>query len=120
MSKPKSVTIAGTTFPEDVRPGAGITFTNPWDADPFTRREGTVLDRAPQGQSKDQPSWSSSVSEGSGYWLWVIPSERREGEGHALRVRYYATGKQAGQAHVDRFPMVVRVGAGRYELRNVV
>lgn len=104
---PKTVKIAGSTFPVEAKPGELVHFY-----DPTTRQErtGTVLDRAPQGPAQGTNP-RGYASEGSGLWLWVIPSDRLPHDGaSAVRVRYYTTANR--RHHVDTGPMVVRTMNG--------
>lgn len=102
----RTVTIVGTTFPVEIRPGAEIEYTDPTAPDPFVVHRGTVWDRAPQGG--EQGRYSPRPWEKNGMWLWVIP----EGGRSAVRVRYVTSGRNAGQAYHDDAPYVVRTTNG--------
>ena len=97
-------------FPKGAHPGDRITFSEPPGPERARKREGVVLDRAPQGIDLN-PGVNAGTFEASGYWLWVLPDDGDE----AVRVRYYARGRSKGFAHRDDNAMYVRSIVGRAE-----
>lgn len=90
-------------FPTGAQPGDRITFSEPPGPERARKRQGIVLDRAPQGIDYN-PGFNSDTFEASGYWLWVLPDDDAE----AVRVRYYSRGRRKGEAHADDGPKYVR------------
>lgn len=89
-------------FPKGAGPGDTLTFT-----DEGQERTGVIIDRAPQSVGK------GFSAEANGYWFWVRPDEPHPDDPHfAVRVRYQASGRRAGEAYRDDGPYVMRSALG--------